>query len=130
VNPSLILSAAPMRGNLIAAAIVLLIGMLFVALMVRIRTSGARSLRWMPIATLIIGPVLSFLFVAITALVVSRRGNQLQVEDVWAALPPVLIIGAFAGVVASVAFSAALRIAERQTIDDNPNDQSPTTTVP
>ncbi len=119
------LAGANMKDQLVGVAIVLLIGTLIVVAMARAHSGAtARSYRWIPIASLIIGPVLAFLGVAIAALLAARRSDRIAVSDAWAALPPVLLIGTIGGVAASVTFTIALRLTARREATADPSDEN------
>tara|TARA_R110002073_G_scaffold172563_13_gene329820 strand:+ start:11093 stop:11437 length:345 start_codon:yes stop_codon:yes gene_type:complete len=97
-----------MRGNLIAAAILLVIGVV-VFRFVRPPSATTSSRRWLPIVAFVCGPVVAFLW-TIADVFWIQPGSYLNFAEYVETLIPVLIIGVIGGAVGAFAFGVGDRI--------------------
>tara|TARA_R110002049_G_scaffold305056_3_gene501132 strand:+ start:85541 stop:85885 length:345 start_codon:yes stop_codon:yes gene_type:complete len=97
-----LLAMVDMRGNLIAAAILLVVGVLVFRL-VRPPDAASTSRRWLPIVAFVSGPVIAFLW-TIADVLRMQPGTYLNFAEYIETLVPVLIIGVICGGVGAFAF--------------------------
>lgn len=91
-----------MRGNLIAAAILLVIGVVVLRL-VRPPSATSRSRRWLPIAAFVAGPLIAFFWTIVDVLWL-QPGSYLSFSEYYETLLPVLAIGVIGGTVGAAVF--------------------------
>ncbi|TWU26681.1 hypothetical protein Pla52o_05340 [Novipirellula galeiformis] len=91
-----------MRGNLIAAAILLVIGVVVLRL-VRPPSATTGSRLWLPIVAFIAGPLVAFLWTIADVLWI-QPGTYLNFAEYIETLIPVLKIGVIGGVVGAAVF--------------------------
>ena len=96
------LAMVDMRGNLIAAAILLVIGVVVFRL-VRPPNAASTSRRWLPIVAFVSGPAIAF-FWTIADVLWIQPGTYLNFAEYLETLVPVLIIGVVGGAVGGFAF--------------------------
>lgn len=102
------LAMIDMRGNSIAAAILLVVGVVVFRL-VRPPSATTSSRRWLPIVAFITGPAVAFLWTIADVLWI-QPGSYLNFAEYLPTLTPVLIIGVIGGAVGALAFWGADRI--------------------
>ena len=99
---------ADMRGNLVAAAILLIAGVILMRTLRPSDTSPQRQ-RWVPIVAFLCGPILAFLyFVADVAWL--SHGIYIDRSDYFETLWRVLVIGVIGGAIGAFAIWIGLRI--------------------
>ena len=96
------LAMIDMRGNLIAAAILLVVGVVVFRL-VRPPNAVSTSRRWLPIVAFVSGPTIAFLWTIADALWI-QPGSYLDFAEYLETLVPVLIIGVIGGAVGAFVF--------------------------
>ena len=103
-----LLAMADMRGNLVAAGVVLAIGLVLLRLL---SPNGVRSKSQIsiPIVALIAGPIVGIGWWAVDVFVLAPDLYVFP-SDYIESLPPHLLIGLFVGVVTALAFALAYRI--------------------
>jgi len=103
-----ILALINMRGNLIAAAALLVIGVVILRL-VRPPSATTGSRRWLPIVAFIAGPLVAFLW-TIADVFWIQPGSYLNFAEYIETLIPVLTIGVIGGAVGAAVFWIGDRI--------------------
>ena len=105
-----------MRLNLAAATVILIVGAGVLLLSSRRQDgNGKNSRMWIPLVSLITGPVIAFgLWAADVFVLNSEMYLSAFQGDAMTALSRVMIIGASVGVVASVVFAVALNARRSQ----------------
>ena len=94
-----------MTGNLIIAAIILLIGGCALRLKARSTTlKQRRDGRLIALIAFMLGPLLAAIYWAIEVNLLDPSTYERHPEDAWALLPPVMAIGIFVGVVSAFGF--------------------------
>ena len=96
------LAMTDMRGNLIAAAILLVVGVVVFRL-VRPPNAVSTSRRWLPIVAFVSGPTITF-FWTIADVLWIQPGSYLNFAEYLETLVPVLIIGVIGGAVGAFVF--------------------------
>ena len=91
------LALIDMRGNLFAAAVLLLIGVVVLRL-VRPPSANTGSGRWLPIVTFVAGPLVAFLWTIADVLWI-QPGSYHSFSEYLETLCPVLAIGVIGGAV-------------------------------
>lgn len=107
-----VIALADMRGNLMVAALLLAGGVLYVLFLARKKRGGSAAARWVPWVSLFAGPVLGVAYWAVEA----HFGNPALYplpSDSTKLLAVGLVIGTFAGCVASLVFGTALHLRHR-----------------
>ena len=99
-----------MRPNLAVATVILIVGACGVVLLSRRKVGkGNKAHWWLPLAALVAGPVIAFASWAAEVFVFHPDMYPAAFQgDAMATLSGTMIIGAFVGVVAAVAFAVAL----------------------
>ena len=113
------IALAPMRENLVMAAVILACASAYVLWSARRqpRRDGRRR-AWLPVVSLLAGPGVTLVWWAADVVL----NPPAIMADSWALLPPVLVIGTLAGVVSSVVFAITLRVAS---VTLTQNEQEP-----
>ena len=96
------LAMVDMRGNLIAAAILLVIGVVVFRL-IRPPNAVATSRRWLPIVAFVSGPTIAFLWTIADVLWI-QPGSYLNLAEYLETPVPVLIIGEIGDTVGACVF--------------------------
>ena len=107
VFPHLI-AMVDMRGNFIAAGVILAIGLVLLRLLPP-KAVLAKSQIWIPVVALIAGPILGICWWAIDVFLLSPD-LYVSSSEYFEVLPPILIIGTFVGVVTALAFALVYRL--------------------
>ena len=104
-----------MRPNLAVATVILMVGACVVVLLSRRKPgNGNRSSSWIPLASLVAGPVLAVGFWAAEVFVLNRDMYPTAFQgDAMATFSRVMIIGTFVGVVVSVVLAIVLSARSR-----------------
>ena len=105
------IALAEMWPNLAMAAVILIVGTCFVVAMSRRNAGhGNKSRSWIiPLVSLFAGPAIALVWWAADVFIFNPDMYPRD-SDAWALLPPIVLIGAFVGVVASVVFAIALNL--------------------
>ena len=103
-----LLAMVDMRGNLVAAAILLIVGVILIR---RLRPSdfSPRRNRWVPIVAFLCGPTLALLYFVVDVAWLSR-GMYIDRSDYHATLWRVLVIGVIGGAIGAFALWIGSRI--------------------
>ena len=113
------IALAPMRENLVMAAVILACATAYVLWSARRQPGrGGRRRTWLPVVALLAGPGVTLFGWAADVVL----NPPVVMSDSWALLPPMLVIGTFVGVVSSVVFALTLRLAQ---ITLTQNEQGP-----
>lgn len=107
------IALADMRPNLVIAALLLAAGVAYVLFLARHDRGGSQSARWVPWASLVVGPLAGLVFCAIDVFILNSAHYPLPGDSI-ALLGPVLLIGTFAGCVWALVFGAALHMRRRR----------------
>lgn len=102
------LAMADMRGNLVAAVVVLAIGLVLLRMLSPNR-GRAKSAIWIPIVALIAGPLLGIALWAFHVFVLTPE-NYIFPSDYLGLLTPILVIGTFVGVATALVFAFGYRV--------------------
>ena len=107
-----------MRANLALATVILVVGACVVVVLSRRRVgNGVSSHRWIPLGSLVGGPVIAFGFWAVDVFVLSPEMYPTAFQgDAMAMLSRIMVIGTVVGIVSSIVFVIALT-ARRQSVD-------------
>ncbi len=99
-----------MRPNLAVATVILIVGACVVVLLSRRKDgSGNKSRWWIPLASLVAGPVIAFGFWAADVFLFNPDMYPSAFQgDAMATLSRVMVIGTFVGVASSIVFAVAL----------------------
>jgi lysylphosphatidylglycerol synthetase-like protein (DUF2156 family) len=101
-----------MRPNLAVATVILIVGACVVVLLSRRKDgNGNKSRWWIPLASLVAGPVIAFALWAADVFLFNPDMYPTAFQgDAMATLSRALILGTLVGVVASVVFAIALKV--------------------
>ncbi|MAE40173.1 MAG: hypothetical protein CML07_04510 [Psychrobacter sp.] len=101
-----------MRPNLAVATVILIVGAcVLVLLSHRKDGDGNKSRWWIPLASLVAGPVIAFALWAADVFVLHPDMYPTAFQgDAMATLSRTMILGTFVGVVASVVFAIVLKV--------------------
>jgi hypothetical protein len=103
-----LLAMADMRGNLIAAGVVLAFGLVLLRLLSP-NSVRSKSHIWVSVVALIAGPIVGIVWWALDVFVLAPE-LYIFPSDYLEVLPPILLIGTFVGVIAALAFALAYRV--------------------
>lgn len=107
-----ILAMIDMRGNWIAAVILLMIGVVVLGI-VRPPSVASSSRRWLPIVAFISGPFAAFLWTIADAVWI-QPGSYVNVNEYLQTLPPVLITGVTGGAAGAFVFWVGDRLTQHR----------------
>ena len=104
-----------MRSNLAVATVILIVGACVVVLLSRRKAgNGKKSRRWIPLASLVAGPVLAVGFWAADVFVFNPAMYPTAFQgDALATLLRIVIMGTLVGVVVSVVLAIVLNVRRR-----------------